>query len=313
MEIWRLRYFLVLAEELHFRRAAERLQISQPGLSQQIAKLENQLGVELFDRTNGVALTGAGEALQRSGGRLIREVEQVEAEIRALATGRTGILRLLLTRSAAGTSMSDMVEGFRQTHPSIKLDVETGWTAWNLRALRAGEADVAAILLPIEPHDDLNVVEVGTEPLSVALPNDHPLAAAEELTPDDLVDEPFLFWPRDQAPGSFDELMRSLWNPRGKEVFRYEPDIIRLIDAVQHGLGFTIATRARGRMMHFPGIRWKPLPDRVAAFRYGLCWPKVTVNPSSRVFGEYIKQWYQSRMIHDWRTAGESRRTFKTR
>lgn len=292
MEIWRLRYFLTLAEELHFRRAAERLRISQPGLSQQIVKLEQELGVQLFDRTNGVALTGAGQALQRSGGRLVRELEQVEAEIRALATGRTGVLRLLLTRSAAGTSMSDLIEGFRQSHPTIKLDVETAWTSWNLRALRAGEADVAAVLLPIEHDGDLEVVELGTEPLSFVLPNDHRLATVE-ATPEDLADEPLLFWPRDQAPAAFDALMHSLWPPLGKDVARQEPDIIRLIAAVQEGAGFTIATSARGRTMQFPGVTWKPLPDGAAQFRYGLCWRKVTVNPSSRVFGDFAKRQLQ--------------------
>ena len=114
MDLRRLQYFAVVAEELHFRRAAERLHIAQPGLSQQIRVLERELGAVLFDRTTaGVTLTKPAMRLRDEGVPLLREVERVAALVRAAAEGRSGRLRIVHTRSLAGGLPDELVGQFR--------------------------------------------------------------------------------------------------------------------------------------------------------------------------------------------------------
>ena len=150
MDLRRLRYFAVVAEELHFRRAAERLHIAQPGLSQQIRVLERELGAVLFNRTTaGVTLTEAGRTLRDEGVPLLREVERVAALVRAAAEGRSGRLRIVLTRSLAGSSPDELMTEFRSRHPDAEIDIETAWTTRNVAMVRAAEADAAFVRLPL--------------------------------------------------------------------------------------------------------------------------------------------------------------------
>ena len=150
MELRRLAYFAVLAEELHFRRAAERLRIAQPGLTQQIRVLERELGATLFERsTSGVTLTDAGQVLLEEGVPLLREADRVTERVRAAAQGRTGLLRIVHSRSLAGGLPDELVRTFRQLHPDADIGVESAWTARNVAMLRTGEADAAFVRLPL--------------------------------------------------------------------------------------------------------------------------------------------------------------------
>jgi DNA-binding transcriptional LysR family regulator len=290
MEIWRLRYFLVVAEELHFGRAAKKLLITQPGLSQQISKLEQELGVRLFERAGGIALTPAGEALQRSASHLMAEMDRVEEEVRAYASGRAGTLSIFLTPPPAPAAFNGMLNSFRRDYPGVDIRIQTAWTNWNLKAVESGEIDLALVLLPVDGHKDLEFVEVSHEAPSVALPVAHPLASAEEVTPESLLDLPFFFWPREQAPGAYDRILRYLSLHGKRAVDRYEPDPIRLASAVGEGNGFTIAIRSRGEAMQFPGVVWRPLPDDAPKFRHGLCWRHETGSATTRHFLEYVGQ-----------------------
>lgn len=290
MEIWRLRYFLAVAEELHFGRAAKKLLISQPGLSQQISKLEQELGVRLFEREGGVTLTAAGKALHRSAAHLLAEMERVEAEVRAFASGRAGTLSIVLTPPPAPAAFNNVLNGFRHDNPSVQIRVQTAWTEWNVRALRSGEADVAVVLLPVETDEDLAFIDVGQEPLSVALPASHPLAGQAEVSPEELLTERFFFWPREQAPGAYDRILDYLSTSKTRTVDRFEPDPIRLASAVGEGDGFTIAIRSRGEAMQFPGVVWKPLPDNAPTFRHALCWQRGSCSATTKRFLEYVQQ-----------------------
>lgn len=279
-----------MAEELHFGRAAKKLLISQPGLSQQISKLEQELGVRLFEREGGVVLTAAGGALHRAASHLLAEMERVEDEVRAYASGHAGTLSIVLTPPPAPAAFNSMLSRFRRDYPGVELRIQTAWTNWNLKAVESGEVDVALVLLPVDTHKDLDFVEVSQEAPSVALPTSHPLAAGGEVTPETLLDVPFFFWSREQAPGAYDRILDYL-SPKGKRaVDRYEPDPIRLASAVGEGNGFTIAIRSRGEAMHFPGVVWKPLPEDAPKFHHGLCWRHETGAPTTRHFLEYVEQ-----------------------
>lgn len=289
LELWRLRYFLAVADELHFGRAAKRLRMSQPALSQQIAKLEHDLRARLLDRVPAVKLTPAGSELQRLGQRLINEALQIEDDVRAADAGRSGNIRVLLTRSAPGPTVNDLLRGFREAFPLLDVSTQTAWTAWNLQTLRDGDADIAVALSPVI-DDELNVLELGSEPLGVVLPDPHPLLAKDAIDPAELASEPFFFWPREQAPAAYDRLLGGLWGDTRRVVDSYEPDILRLVELVQQGRrGFSVAAWGRAQTLNLPGVAWRPLIAGSPRLHYALCWRKVGASSTAQRFAEYVQ------------------------
>jgi DNA-binding transcriptional LysR family regulator len=306
LELWRLRYFLAVADELHFGRAARRLGMSQPALSQQIAKLERDLDVRLLHRAPVVGLTAAGTELQRSGHRLLNEALRIQASVRAAGAGRSGSIRVLLTRSASGAALNDLLHGFGDAYPAVEVSTQSAWTAWNLTTLRDGDTDLAVALAPVE-DDDLHVLEIGSEPLGVVLADSHPLLSEEAIDPSALVSEPFFFWPREQAPAAYDRLVASLWGDRGKPVDAYEPDILRLVERVQRERhGFTVAAWGRSRTLNLAGVAWRPLVSGSPRLHYALCWRKLTANPSAQLFADF------ARSLVDTASSGSERRAMPT-
>ncbi|MFD7335563.1 LysR family transcriptional regulator [Streptomyces violascens] len=146
MEIRRLRYFVVLARQLHFGRAAAEIGIAQPGLSQQIKVLEKELRAELFIRGRGeVRLTAAGEQLAREAPKLLDECEALARSVRSAARGSAGVLRIAYTRSGADLRLGELVRSFRTRYPRYQIEALTGWTSWNLELLQDRTVDAAFI------------------------------------------------------------------------------------------------------------------------------------------------------------------------
>jgi DNA-binding transcriptional LysR family regulator len=292
MELRRLRYFAVLAEELHFGEAARKLHIAQPGLSQQIKALENELKVELFHRTSrAVSLTPAGEVLAEEVRHLLEHADQVEEKVRAFASGTRGILRILFTRSAPGDKSYHLVERFKSAHPEVEVLTETAWTAWNLESLRNRKVDAVVVLLPLEEKpDDLEVLPLGEEALSVALPPGHPLAGKPHIRRADLRGEPAVLWPRTLAPGAYDRLIEDLWpDQEDLPIARAEPDMERMLAAVQAGAGFTLLSSARASHLHLPGVALRSFTGPAPVYRFGLCWLRDTSNPAVARFVRLVR------------------------
>ena len=278
MELRRLRYFAVLAEELHFRRAAERLHIAQPGLTQQIRVLERELGATLFHRsTSGVTLTDAGRVLFEEGVPLLREVELVTERVRAAAQGRTGLLRVVHSRSLADGLPDELVHTFRQLHPDADIAVESAWTTRNVAMLRSGEADAAFVRLPLAGADDIGVLRLGETELVAALPAAHPLAARRTLRFADLCGADVVSWPRDQAPGYFDHIRATVWGDQPPSLVASEPDPEHLLAAVAAGAGLCIIDAQRAARLRPRGVvvRHFTRPALTAAFA-------VAWNPNRR-------------------------------
>jgi DNA-binding transcriptional LysR family regulator len=279
MDLRRLGYFAVLAEELHFRRASERLHIAQPGLSQQIRVLERELGASLFERTTaGVSLTDAGRTLLAEGVPLLREVERVEAQVRAAALGRAGSLRVVHSRSLADGLPDELVRAFRERNPDADVTAESAWTARNVAMVRAGEADAGFVRLPLDGADDLRVLPLGTTELVVALPSDHPLARRRSLRASDLRGLVVVTWPRDQAPGYFDDVTRRVWGDDLPAVAATEPDPEHLLAAVAAGRGICVMDASRTARLRPRGVVSRRLRPALMA-PFGLVWSPRSVSP----------------------------------
>jgi DNA-binding transcriptional LysR family regulator len=193
MELRHLRYFRAVAEELHFGRAAERLHIAQPPLSQQIQALEHDLGVDLLVRTTRkVELTAAGAAYLRRAVAILDAVDEAGAQARRIAGGTEGQLAIGCVGSATYSLLPALVRSLREALPNVDVSVRGEMLVpAQLRALAAGEIDLALLRPPV-PRSGLVVETVRRDPLLVALPAGHALAARREVSVSDLRDEEFV-------------------------------------------------------------------------------------------------------------------------
>jgi DNA-binding transcriptional LysR family regulator len=204
LELRQLRYFVAVAEELNFSRAAERLHMAQPPLSAAIRQLEQELGTELLLRTTReVRLTEAGSAFLAGARRTLTELDRARIAAQRAAAGETGQLRIGFSWSARFETLPTVGRSFRRTHPDVALLTEEMWNARMLPALRSGTIDLAVSLCP-EIAGECTYQTIRTEPLVALVARSHPLAGKESLALKDLSDEEFLLFPRELAPRLYD-------------------------------------------------------------------------------------------------------------
>jgi DNA-binding transcriptional LysR family regulator len=197
----RLGYFVAVAEELSFTRAARRLHMAQPPLSQQIALLEKEVGTPLFDRTRRtVRLTAAGAALLPEARRLLADLDETVRMVRSVGEGTVGRLAVGFVPSAMGGVLPDLLREFRATHPEVELTLHEMAPDALLRAVHDRRLDLAVLYLPIS-EPDLAQRRLASEQLLLALPEAHPAAAARTVALADVAEEPFVLPERHDVPG----------------------------------------------------------------------------------------------------------------
>ncbi|MFI7580245.1 LysR substrate-binding domain-containing protein [Kocuria kalidii] len=196
MEIRQLNYFIAVAEERHFGRAAKRLHMAQPPLSQQIRQFEEQLGVRLLDRTTRrVDLTAAGQVLLDRGRRIIDEIEDLEAAVYQVGQGSTGVLRVGFSGSATYGVMPGVVRRAKETMPGLSLELHGEMLTPAMEKGLRGHALDAALLRPPVASPDIDHRVVAREPLVVALPSCSPLAVDLPVAVHELQDQEFVTYP----------------------------------------------------------------------------------------------------------------------
>jgi len=188
--------FIAVAEELHFHRAALRLNMSQPPLTHAIRKLEEDLGVTLIERGNRVlGLTPAGATFVREARETLRQAEKTLISTVDVAEGRTGVLRLGYVGSALYGRLPDVIREFRASHPQVRLELREATTASQIAALRDEMLDIGILIPPLENAEDVVKTRFDQDRLCIAMPVDHPLSQRTNLTLADLAAEPFILWP----------------------------------------------------------------------------------------------------------------------
>jgi LysR family transcriptional regulator, hydrogen peroxide-inducible genes activator len=192
MEIHQLRYFLAVASTCNFSRAAEQCRVAQPSLSQQIMKLEDELGERLFERTKReVSLTPAGERLRAHAERVLDELEQARASVCEEGGVVRGRVELGVLPTVAPFYLPERLRDFAAKYPDVEVVIHEDTTAQLARAVVAKEIDLALVSLPVAQRG-LSSVTLFEEPLLAALPSDHPLAKKRKITLADLEHEPFI-------------------------------------------------------------------------------------------------------------------------
>jgi DNA-binding transcriptional LysR family regulator len=203
-DLRRLRYFVAVAEELHFGRAARRLNVSQPPLSVQIRTLEREVGTPLLIRTQRrVELTEAGRVLLDEARRLLSQAEAAVVHARRAAEGTVGHLAIGFVSTVDYSILPPLVRRFRQQHPGIALKLLELTGDRQQALLQSGELDLGLSILP-SPARGLTMRPVFREPLIAAVPANHPLAVRRRTALRSLATEPFIQFPRELAPGLYD-------------------------------------------------------------------------------------------------------------
>ncbi|MDQ3630548.1 MAG: LysR substrate-binding domain-containing protein [Actinomycetota bacterium] len=272
MELRHLRYFVAVAEELHFHRAAERLHISQPPLSQQIRALEAELGVQLLERTRrSVTLTAAGAVFLRDVREILDAVDAAAETVRSVARGEAGRLALGFVGSAMHGALPGVLRAHRRTFPRVQLVLTELPTAGQLEALMAGRIDVGVIRPPVR-EPGLAFETIHTEPLVVALPEDHELAARREIALADLAAEPFVLLARREAPGLHESLRRAMADAGGvPKVVQEAREMQTVVGLVAAGLGVSLVPASVGADEH-RGVAFRPVAGTAPTVELALAW-----------------------------------------
>ena len=207
VELRHLRYFIAVAEELNFSRAADRLHMAQPPLSAAIRQLERELGVDLFVRTTReVRLTDAGRAFLEGARRTLADAERAAEDAKRAGAGELGRLRIAFSWSTRFDTLPALGRAFRASHPDVELLAQEMWNARMPPAFRVGSIDVAVSLCP-EIAAELELAPIRKERLVALLPESHPLAREQAIPLSALADEEFIVFPRDIAPRLHDAFM----------------------------------------------------------------------------------------------------------
>jgi DNA-binding transcriptional LysR family regulator len=209
MELRHIRYFMAVAEERNVTRAAEKLGIGQPPLSQQIHALEDELGVRLFRRTgHGVVLTEAGEAFVTDAKRLLDDARQAVKNAQSAGRGEMGQLNIGFTGSAAfNPVVANLIRKFRQAYPAVSLTLAEGNTAQLLSYLDDGRLDVAFVRLGNQSPAGVAFHHIAVEPMKLVLPTTHPLAKKRKVPLIALAQDPFVLLPREASPTLHDVIV----------------------------------------------------------------------------------------------------------
>ncbi|MDY0811853.1 LysR family transcriptional regulator [Kitasatospora purpeofusca] len=277
-----LHAFTVLAEELHFGRAAARLGIAQPPLSQQIARLEAKVGHPLFVRAPGrVALSPAGRELLPSAQRALAGLADGLAAARAVGSGRAGRLRIGFSASLALTVLPGLLRTFRERFPDVELDIREMTTAPQLAALHEDAVDIGLLREPPPAGEEgaLGFRTVLTEPFVAVLPSDHPLAARRTVGVGALAEEPFVLLPRAVGPRLYDRITEVCGSvgfaPR---IVQHAVEWQTVCALVGAGLGVSLAP-ASIRRIRLRGVAFRPVEPGTARTRVAVAWRRDDPNP----------------------------------
>jgi DNA-binding transcriptional LysR family regulator len=285
-ELWQLRYFVTVAERLHFGRAAEALHISQPPLSRAIRGLEERLGVALFARSRRrVELTREGSRLLEEARRTIAQLERAVLELRSMASGEQGRLRIGFVSLADYGVLPGLLKAFKTARPGVTLALREMLSPEQAVALAAGELEFGLLLPPVAGAARLDHLVVQRERFVAALPARHRLARAPgKLAVSELAGEPLVMVPREIAPGLYD-IVTGLAARAGIS-FNVAQEAIQMqtvVSLVSSGLGAAIVPASVANLGR-RGVAYRELADRHPRLDLWLAWPRGALGAAARDF-----------------------------
>lgn len=294
MELRHLKYFIAVAEELGFRRAAERLHMEQPSLSRQIRQLEEDLGVELLQRSKqGVSLTAAGTAFLDEARLTLVQAERSAQVAKQFNGGQLQKLVIGFSICVFDRLLSQMIQTFRELSPEVAIELKEMHTMPQIQALLAGEIDVGFVYLPVHQPDILTQI-VLRESLLVVLPPAHPLASLPAIPLALLADERFIICPRSVKPDFYDLIM-ALCQQAG-----FQPKIVQeatppevAVRFVEANAGISLAVAGSERR-HNAGVVYRAIADSATYLDIAVAWHRERSAEIVNQFLDVTKQFQNS-------------------
>jgi DNA-binding transcriptional LysR family regulator len=296
MDLRLLRYFVTVAEEMHFGRAAARLAMTQPPLSQAIRALEEALGVALFVRTKRtVELTPVGKDLLPEVRRLLASADALRPLAQSLARGEAGVLSLAFVSTADYGLLPALLREFGARHPGVRLQLTEATSDVQIEELVAGRIDAGLVIPPLPPRHAmaLSYLPVAREPLVIAMSEEQSreLGSAADAPVDlrELAAAPLVVFPRRLAPGLYDMIMGCYGvaglAPRiGQEAIQMQT-IVSLVSA---GMGVALVPESL-RHLRRTGVVYRPLLGAGPSVETGLVWRSAEVSPVLAAFIDIVR------------------------
>jgi DNA-binding transcriptional LysR family regulator len=286
VELRHIRYFLAVAEERHFTRAAAKVGIGQPPLSQQIKDLEGEVGTALFRRlAHGAELTEAGKAFLAGVKEMPLIAERATMAARRASRGETGSLCVGFTSSATfNVVVPSTIRAFRRAYPDVDLTLEEANTALLIPRLREGTLDVVFLRPGAAGTEELQLRRLSEDPIVVALHKRHPAAALKEIDLASLKDDPFLLFPREIAPTLYDTIVGACRKAGFEPIIRqFAPHITSIVNLVAAELGVSLfpASMMQLRVM---GIVYRQIAGQSPTTRLALACRRGETSPVVRNF-----------------------------
>ncbi|MGP3590112.1 LysR family transcriptional regulator [Vagococcus sp. WN89Y] len=276
MELRYLRYFVTIARTGHFTHAAEALGMSQPPLSQQIQRLEKEVGTKLFNRSGrGVELTEAGKVFYKDACVILNLADSALIKAKGIARGVNGIFSLGIDSSVVFFSkVFPSLRNYKYNYPDVSLRLKEDNTATLLNDLESEKLDAAFIRLPVEEDENFNFHVIGEEAMGVALHSSHALAMKDKIKLSDIIDTPFILFPEEEAPG-LHKLICQVCKNAGINVENNQaaPQIRSAISMVQGGFGFTVLPESMLCFNH-PELTYHRISDAKLNTSVALVWRK---------------------------------------
>ena len=286
MELRHIRYFLAVAEERHFTRAAAKVGIGQPPLSQQIKDLEAEIGTQLFHRlAHGAELTAAGEAFLEGVKEMPALAQRATKAAQRAARGETGSLRLGFTASSAfNTVVPSAIRAFRRAYAGVELTLEEANTTRLVAGLQDGSFDVAFLRPGGAKSEAFQLRLLSEEPMMVALPARHPAAGQQEVELAILKDDPFLLFPRSIGPTLYDGIMGACreagFEPK---IGQLAPQIASIINFVAAELGVSIVPASMSQLQ-VSGVTYRPIAGQAPTVQLALAYRRGETSAVVRNF-----------------------------
>lgn len=288
LELRDLRYFMAVADHRNFTKAATTLRIAQPSLSQQIRKLERELGVELFYRTKrAVTLTPAGHALLPEARLLLAQADATAEVAKLAATGHVGELAIGFIESVVFTGLPQLIRSFQERHPGVTLRLVEMSTIEQAASLRSRVIDVGLIRAPIQ-GDDIESRLLFRDKISVALPRKHPLVLRNSIPLKSLRDEKLILYSGPRARRLRDELM-TLCHQAGfiPAVVQEAAEFHTICGLVAAGLGISLVPSS-AKAINIKGVAYRELTAPRVTIDYSLAWLRANRSPTVKAFCDLV-------------------------
>jgi len=259
MELRHLRYFVAVAEELHFGGAARRLNIAQPPLSQQIRNLEHELGAALFLRTSRkVELTAHGRLFLKEARAILGQAQRAKEIVTASQRGEFGSLSIGFVTSAIYSVMTDTLREFHSQFPKVEIRCLEMASPQQVEALAKGEINIGFLRTPIS-DDSIKVHLLLRESLVLVLPEHHPAAGKSKLRLQDFAMEPFILFPRRQGPSAYDQIIATCQTAGFSPILAQEGNEMQsMLGLVAAGLGVSLVPSSLQNLRR-PGVVYRKL------------------------------------------------------